>query len=68
MTPARRLVLWVLEQGGCVTRDRYRAKGIELGLPAPGQNGVFGTRHPLMVRQGKLRIVTDYGRARFAAW
>jgi hypothetical protein len=68
MTPARLLVLWTIEQGGCVSRDAYRAKGIELGLPAPGQNGIFGTRRPLMVRHGELRFVTDYGRARAAAW
>jgi len=64
LTPAKRLLLWVIEQGGRVHWREYHRAGIEFGCPAPGQNGLFGTRVPSMVREGEYRLVTEIGRAR----
>jgi hypothetical protein len=64
LTPTRRLLLWVVEQGGRVHWSEYRRAGIELGSPPPAQNSLFGTRVPSMVRKGEFRVVTEVGRDR----
>jgi hypothetical protein len=68
MTPLKQLVLWVIAQGGRVHRDLYHASGIALGCPPPAQNAAFGSQHPLLVRDGDYRVVTEYGQGRAAAW
>lgn len=64
LTPAKRLLLWVMEQGGRVHWREYHRAGIEFGCPPPGQNGLFGTPRPSMVSQGEFRLVTEVGRER----
>jgi len=64
LKPTRRLLLWVIEQGGRVHWTEYHRMGIELGYPPPAQNSLFGTRIPSMVRDGEYRLVTEVGRAR----
>lgn len=64
----KRLLVWVLEQGGDVSRDAYRDKGVELGCPPPGQNAAFGTMYPSMIRVGDRRVLTEIGRERVARY
>jgi len=64
LTPTKRLLLWVIEQGGRVHWSEYRRVGIELGSPPPGQNSLFGTRVPSMLRDGEFRVVSDIGHER----
>jgi hypothetical protein len=64
LTPTKRLLLWVINQGGSVRWTEYHQKGIELGCPPPAQNSLFGTRVPSMVRDGEFRVVTEVGRER----
>jgi hypothetical protein len=64
ISPTKRLMLWVIEQGGRVHWTEYHRMGIELGCPPPGQNGAFGTCAPSMVRDGDFRVITDAGRER----
>lgn len=68
MTPLKQIVVWVIAEGGRVHREDYHARGIAVGCPPPGQNAAFGTRHPLLVRDGDHRLVTDYGRVRATTW
>jgi hypothetical protein len=69
VTPLKQLIRWVIDvHGGRVHRDLYRVHGIALGCPPPGQNAAFGTRHPLLVRDGHFRVVTGYGRGRARVW
>jgi hypothetical protein len=69
MSPLKQLVRWMIEEhGGHVHRDVYHARGIALGCPPPAQNAAFGTRHPLLVRDGDFRVVTEYGRSRARGW
>lgn len=64
MTPAMRLLLWVIEQDGRVHWREYHSAGIRFGCPPPGQNGLFGTPVPSMVSEGEFRLVTEIGRER----
>jgi hypothetical protein len=64
LTPTKRLLLWVIEQGGRVHWSEYHRAGMELGSPPPGQNSLFGARVPSMRREGEVRVVTDIGRER----
>jgi hypothetical protein len=59
LTPTKRLLLWVIAQGGRVHWADYHRKGIELVCPPPAQNSLFGTRVPSMVRDGEFRVVTE---------
>lgn len=63
-TPAKRLLLWVIEQGGRVHWREYHRAGIAFGCPPPGQDGLYGTRSPSMVSEGDFRVVTEIGRER----
>jgi len=64
MTPTKRLLRWVIEQGGRVPWQLFHARGIELGSPPPAQNSLFGGRVPSMVSDGPDRAVTAEGNAR----
>jgi hypothetical protein len=69
MTPLQQLVRCLIEEhGGRARHDVYHARGIALGCPPPAQNAAFGTRHPLLVRDGDFRVVTEYGRSRSRVW
>lgn len=68
LTPTKRLLLWVIEQGGRVHWRDYHRTGINLGASPPAQNAPFGTRRPSMISDGEFRVITLVGRERAARY